>query len=80
MDSALLFIALLVVLIIVAVALYRLRRRRPKAVGPVVIQEGRLPGEPSESIVCPSCGKRFGLYVMFEGEIVKCPYCGGEVV
>ena len=55
------------------------RPRRRTATQVVVIQEGRLPGEPANGMVCPTCGRKFKHTVTFEEEAVKCPYCGNEV-
>lgn len=55
------------------------RPRRKVTAQVVVIQEGRLLGEPVNGVVCPTCGRKFKHTVTFEEEVVRCPYCGDEV-
>ena len=70
--------ALLIFFIAVTIA-YSRRRRRQRAEqlqGVVVIQEGRFPGESDNNKTCPSCMRKFKVTAIFEGELLKCPYCG----
>jgi DNA-directed RNA polymerase subunit RPC12/RpoP len=74
---ALLILAL--VLLGLGIVYSSLRQRRKQTPGVVVIQEGRLPGEVTGGVVCPSCGRRFRHVATFKDDLVKCPYCGTEI-
>lgn len=67
---------LLLVALPVAYSSRRRRRRTERTRGVVVIQEGRFPGETGSSQTCPSCMQKFKTTAVFEGELLKCPYCG----
>lgn len=81
MDYPLWEYALVAIIALVVLGfLYSIRRpRRKMAAQVVVIQQGRLPGEPANGMVCQTCGHKFKHTIMFEEEVVKCPYCGSEV-
>ncbi len=76
-------VELLVIIAVVAMLLIALyfdrswRRRATPTI--VVIQEGRLPGEPKNGLICPSCGRKFKHTITVEEELVKCPFCGNEI-
>ena len=79
-DTATLLILLGAIILLLAgmIDLKRKRQRKEPSMS-VIIQEGRLPGENLASIVCTNCGRRFKLTMTFEGELLKCPYCGSVV-
>jgi rRNA maturation endonuclease Nob1 len=82
MDYPLWEYALVAIAVLVLLGfLYSVSRPRRKiAAQVVVIREGKLLGEPANGMVCPTCGRKFKHTIMFDEEIVKCPYCGSEVM
>ncbi len=81
-DTLQIFLGLVIILMVVGVLYAATKRRRKPTAAVVVIREGRLPGEPEAGtgIICRNCGRRFRHIVTFQDEVVKCPYCGSEVV
>lgn len=75
------YVLIAIIVLVLLGTLYSISRPRRKTTTTqvLVIQEGRLPGEPVNGMVCPTCGRKFKHTVVFEEEVVKCPYCGSEV-
>jgi hypothetical protein len=74
------YVLIAIIVLVLLGILYSISRPRIKTTTQVVvIQEGRLPGEPVDGVVCPTCGRRFKHTIVFVEEVVKCPYCGSEV-